>query len=208
MSFSKTEIYNIALSECLLSRQIEDAATDTSNEVKNLNRFWNIALTSTLRDLDLDSLATPVVLELLVQLDSTSNYPWTYVYKYPQNCAFFRRLSTDFIVDTKQTHIPKRVAIYEGQKAIFTDEQDAIGDIIPDDIGLKDLGPMAGMAVGQKLAMLSSPLLVGKGAKTLRKEIEQRYLISKAEAQESDMRENFNYESEATRSEFVQERLS
>ena len=67
---------------------------------------------------------------------------------------------------------------------------------------------MAAMAIAYKLALLSAPLLVGKGAKTLRKEISENYIIAKGEAQETDSLENFNYESDWERSEFVEARLS
>jgi len=85
MSFSKTEIYNIALSALLLSKEVVEVETDKSNEVRALNTFYDIALSTTLQDLDLDSTSEPITLELLAELDDGV---WTYVYKYPTRCAF------------------------------------------------------------------------------------------------------------------------
>lgn len=209
MSFTKAKIYNLTLSALLLAEEVIDIDTNKTNNVSVLNRFYDIALESTLQDLDLDSLSQPITLELLADLASTdANVPWEYVYKYPTNCVFLRRIESLVPTDNKSTHISKRTGLYEGQKAIFTNEFQAIGECIPKDVPLEALSPMAGLSVSYSLASLSAPLIVGKGAKKLRESIEQRYIISKLQAQETDSLENFNYESEWQRSEFVEARLS
>lgn len=205
MSFTKTKIYNIAFSALLLAKEISNADTDESNEVKVLNTFWETALESTLQDLDLDSLSQPIPLELIEEL---TDGPWKYAYKFPTNCAFLRRIKSQFETDNRSTHISKRTGIHNGQKAIFTDEYQAVGDCIPKDVPLEAMNAMAGLALAYKLAMLSAPLIVGKGSKALRREIKEDYVVSKLEAQETDSLENFNYESDSQRSEFVEARLS
>jgi len=207
MSFSQTKIYNLALSALLLAKEISNVDTDKSNEVRVFNTHWDIALESTLQDLDLDSLSTPVPLELLKVLTSEENQRWTYVYKYPSKCVFLRRIESCAITDNKMTHISKRTGIYNGQKAIFTNEVSAIGECMTNDIPLVALSPMAGMAVAYKLASLSAPLIVGKGAQRLREKLEVMYDSFKLESQEYDARENFNYEADDQRSEFVAARL-
>lgn len=207
MSITKPKIYNLALSALLLAKQVIDTETDKSNEVKVLNLHYDIALETTLQDLDLDSLSMPVTLELLANLDDDT-IPWQYVYKYPSNCTYFRRIVSGQVTDNKSTHIAKRVALYDGEKAIFTDEITAQAEIIPTAVPLEALSGMAGMAVAYQLAYLSAPLIVGKGAKSLREIIMRDYLVAKSEAQEIDATENFNYESDWQRSEFVQARLS
>ena len=205
MSFSKVKIYNLALSALLLAQEVIEISTDKSNAVGVLNTFWEPALEATLQDLDLDGLSQPISLELLATL---TDEPWQYVYKYPTNCAFLRRIISLQITDNRSTHISKRVALYEGSKAIYTDEYQAVGECIPKDAPLEAFSAMAGIALAYKLAFLASPLIVGKGAKTLRKEILALYLLAKSDAQETDSLENFNYESDSQRSEFVEERLS
>jgi len=205
MSFTKTKIYNTALSALLLNKEVVDVETDKSNYVSILNTFYDIAFESTLADLDLDSLSQPITLELLAQLEGEA---WNYVYKYPTNCVFMRRIKSMVETDNKSTHIPKRTGIYNGQSAIYTNEYQAIIEAIPKDVPLEALSPMAGLAVAYKLAFLSAPLVVGKGAKALRKEINELYIVAKFEAQEKDSLENFNYESDWQRSEFVEARLS
>jgi len=205
MSFTKTEIYNLALSALMLNANVIDVATDESNNVTNLNRFYNVALQSTLQDLDLDAVSQPITLELIETLTEGN---WLYVYKYPSNCSFLRRLKSAAEVDDRTTHLPKRIALHNGVKAIFTNEVGAVGECIAKDTPLEALSPMAAMAVAYKLAYLSAPLIVGKGAKKLRETIQTDYVLSKAEAQEYDSLENFNYEADYQRSDFVRERLS
>ena len=207
MSFSKTEIFNLATSALLLSREINNADTDESNEARVLNLHWNIAFSSTLQELDLDSLSKPVTLEK-IENNPDTNSPWAIIYYYPNNCAFLRRLQSRAVTDNKFTHIAKRTGIYNGFKAIYTNEDSAVAEIIPTDIDLKLLSPMAAMAVAYKLANLSAPLITGKGAKTLRESLSDTFKIYKTEAQEQDKLENFNFEEPYVRSEFVQERIS
>ena len=205
MSFTKPIIYNLALSALLLSKEISDVDTDTSNEVRILNTHWNIAFQATLQDLDLDSTMQPLTLELL---ESLVDEPWTYAYKYPTNCLFLRRIKSLQITDNKSTHISKQTGIWTNKKAIFTDQKEAVAECIPKSLPLDVLSPMAALAIAYKLAFLSAPLLVGKGAAKLRRTIQEDYLIAKSEAQETDALENFNYEADDLRSEFVEARLS
>ena len=205
MSSSKPKIYNLTLSALLLSREVTDIATDKSNEVRILNTHYDIAFESTLQDLDLDQLSTPITLELIEKLTTG---PWDFVYKYPTDCAFFRRIESGVITDNNSTHIPKRTGIFKGQAAIFTDEDKAIGECIPKTVPLNALNAMAVLALAYKLAFLSAPLIVGKGSKKLRESLQRDYLIAKGESQEMDSRENFMYEPEHLRSEWVRARLS
>lgn len=208
MSISKTKIYNLTLSALLLAKEVSEVDTDTSNEVRILNTHWDLAYESTLQDLDLDSLSQPITLELIANLTSDTNYNWDYVYKYPSKCVFLRRLKSSVITDTRDTHISKRTAIYNGVNVVFTNEVDAVAECITNDIPITALSPMAALAVAYSLASMSAPLIVGKGAQRLRKDLQDAYSVFKAEAQEQDSLENFNYETDDQRSEFVAARLS
>lgn len=206
MAYSKEKIYNLALSALLLAREVAEVSTDTSNEVRVLNLHWDTALEATLKDLDLDCLSSSVQLELIAELNDGG--PWRYAYKYPTTCAFLRRLKSCAVIDTKKTHIAKKVQLYNGQRAIFTNQFEAVAEILPFNVPLAALSPMAAMALAYQLAWLSAPLIAGKGAKNLKEEIYTQYLIFKSEAQEDDAAENFNFEPDWVRSEFVDERTS
>lgn len=205
MAYTKAKIYNLALSALLLSREVANTDTDKSNEVRILNLHWDTAFESTLEDLDLDSTASVQQLELIEEL---TEGPWRYVYKYPSKCTFLRRIYSGAVVDNRYTHISKQIGVHDGQKAIYTNQYDASASYIPNDVPLVSLSPKAALAIAYQLAILAAPLATGKGATSLIEKIEKKYAIAKAEAQEKDARENFNYEEDSIRSEFVAERMS
>lgn len=205
---TKAEIYNLALGALLLQRQIANPDTDASNEAKVLNTHYTVAFNSTLEDLDLDATMSIATLELI---ETNPNELWSYAYKYPTDCVFLRRLqdaNNKTHKDNRYTHHPKNVQIHDGQKAIMTNLEDATAEYISTSVPLTTLSQMAGLAIAYRLAILSAPLIVGKGATALRKELRQQYVIYKAEAQEKDKRENFNYYDDAVESDWVNERLS
>lgn len=206
MSYTKTDIYNIAMTALQLSRQFSNVDAEEGNEIRTLNTFWKTALKATLADLDLDTTSTTESLQLIETLE---DHPyWNYVYRYPSDYAKFRRIVSCVKTDSKATHIPKEVKQYNGEKVIFTNEYQAQAELISDEVPLDTLEPMAAMALAYKLAYLCAPLITGKGSKTLKQEIQQSYVLFKMEAQENDAAENFNYEEESIRSEFVATRLS
>lgn len=197
---SKAKIFNLALSALLLQRRIVNTDTDTSNEGKVLESHYEVAFMSALEDMDLDSTSSIITLELL---EEEPNDLWYYAYKYPRRCAFLRRLVSGVVTDTRSTHIDKRVAIHEGQKVIFTNQMEAKAEIIMNDIPLSSLSSTAIIAISLRLAVLSAPLIVGKGADKLMKSLEGRYILAKADAQDHDRRENMNFLTDEEESEFV-----
>lgn len=213
--YTKATIFNLALNALLLNRQIIDPASDQSNEAKVLNGQWPIALRNALAEMDLDSTSTFKSLDLVH--DFTKDPPpnngqpgplWNYAYRYPDKCAFFRRIKSCNRNDDKFTHIAKEIMIYDGKKVIFTDEANAIGHYIPEDFPLQTLSAPGGMAIAFRLAWQSAPLVVGKGSKTLRDSIKADYAIAKAQAQALDERESFSFQSDENMSEFVKTRMS
>ena len=203
--YTKAQIFNLALGALLLSRRIIDTDTETSNENTVLNTHYDTAFRATLEDLDLDGTASQKVLALI---EEDPIEFWKYAYTYPSDCLFLRRIQSSAVIDTRATHIPKRVAIHEGAKVIFTNQEDAIIEYISTDVPLSALTATTGLAIAYRLAMLSAPLITGKGAAKLVADIQAKYLIAKAEAQEQDRRENFNFNEDNVDSEFVAARTS
>jgi len=207
--YDKAKIYNLALSALLLQRQISsDPSTDKSNEAKVLNQWYDIAFHSTLQDLDLDSTMDQVTLSLI---EKDPNDLWTRAYSYPSDCVYLRRLIDVNDIkrqDNEYTHHDKQVRRFKGQKAILTDLENAAAEYISSNLGLNELNAMAGLAIAYRLAMLSVPLIVGKGAANLRQKLQQDYIIFKTEAQEKDKWENFRYVHPAYESPWVYERIS
>lgn len=201
---TKAQIYNFALADLLLSRRITDTATDQSNENRVLNLYYDLALEAALADCDLDSTAKTAELTLV---EETPNDLWDYCYTYPSDCVLFRRIVSQEVMDNRDTHIPKKIVQHEGSKRILTNEADASAEYISNTISLTSISSHLGLCIAAQLAILSAPLLVGKGAKELREKIEEDYKVRKAEAQERDRIENFNYVDERIESELVAARL-
>ena len=214
---TKADIFNWALQALLLNRQIANPDADKSNEAKALQTNWDVALKSALTDMNLTSTCTRANLELVA---TAPIHHWDYAYKYPNNCAFFRRVVGCAEVDNKRSHIPKLVGLFEGKKVIFVTDAHrvevanqspdlkAVGEYIQTDFPLQTLQADAGLCIAHKLAVLSASLVTGKGASTLMKRIEANYSVYKALAQRVDAEESFSFQTEATMSEFVEERLS
>lgn len=206
MAYTKTKIYNLALSHLLLSQQVDEIETSTiTNEVRVLNTFWEESFNITIQELDLDSLSEPIPLELLETLDEG---PFKLVYKYPTRCSFLRRIISGAEVDTENTYIGKRTGLRNGLKVIFTNQEAAVAECIPNDFPLEVLSHSAALCISYMLASLASPLIVGKGAKKLKDDLFVAYLAAKSKAQEIDASENFNYEGPGVRSAFVHARMS
>lgn len=202
--YSKAKIFNLSLGLLLLTRDIKNPETDKSNECKVLNTHWDAAFSSALEDMDLDATSSEINLTLITRDPNTN---WAFAYRYPDKCAFFRRIQSTVDRDNRSTHVLRKVRIYNGVKAIFTNEAEAIAEYIPTDLHISILSPNAGLCVAARLAELSSALIVGKGAKDLRNEIVAKYAMFKAQAQAHDKKENFNFEGFEEESEFVQTRL-
>lgn len=205
MSYTKVQIFNLALSALLLTKRIASVDTDTSVENQQLNIHYQTALESALQDMDLDSTSSQKNLELI---ETDPNVIWGYSYKYPSDCVLLRRIQSGVEKDNKKTQIKKRVAIDGGKKVVYTNEADAIVEYLSNTVPLSTLSAQAGLAVAYKLAILAAPLIAGKGALALRKDIQSNYLMAKAEAQEVDRLENNNFDDDDIISEFVAERTS
>lgn len=202
--WTKAKIYNEALGFLLLQRQIENTDTDKSNEAKVLNTHFDAAFRSALEDMDLTSTSSQVTLELL---QPNPNALWSYAYKYPVDCALFRRIQSCDRMDDRSSHIPREVRMLGTTKAIFTDQVDAIGEYISANVPISSLSASAGLAVAAMLAILSAPLVTGKGARGLKQELLEKYALFKANAQEQDQMESFSYTPPWKESEFVAARF-
>lgn len=211
---TKVKIFNLALGALLLTKRISDTETDASQENQTLKVHWETAFQSAIQDMDLDATSTRVALELVKECPVPD---WKFAYKYPNNCAMLRRLlhfhNGEAYVhhtnhkDIRSTQIKRQVANYNNQKVIFTNQCDAWLEYVPNNFSLELLSAPAGLAIAYKLAQLAAPLISGKGAAALRKEIQASYILIKAEAQQHDRLENATFDEDYVISEFVEARL-
>ena len=203
--YSKTQIFNLACSALLLSKEIINPDTDETLEARTLRKFYPIAFNKTVSDLNLDGLTTTFTLEK--HLDYPSDL-WQIAYKYPTTCAMIRRIRSQVIKDTRLTMIEFATGIIGAQKCVFTNETDAVIEFISTDVNLSHFSAPAGMALATHLASLCSPLIVGKGATSLRESLRKDYILFKAEAQELDREENPSIDYDNEQGEWVAARTS
>ena len=197
--YDKATIFNLALNALRLNYQTQDTENDSNPAVRVLRLMWVPAWNSALEDMDLNRTATKQVLELTTYTDPY----WKFVYKYPANCAKFRRICSNTPIDNFETEIPAATMTVQGVACIFTNQCNAMAEIIPNDIPFASITPNAGLAIAYRLAFMCSSLIVGKGAEALKKDIFEQYKEFKAEAQESDLNENLDYTPDEFNSEFV-----
>jgi len=202
---STESIANLALGALLLERRITNLETEKGNEATVLRTHFQTALKSALADMDLDSTSGYAVLEKVLTFPDNG---WEYAYKYPENCAFLRRLLSGVDKDNRSTFIPKKVRVFNGQQVIICNQDAATAEIVMSDVPLNTLSASAEMAIAYRLAALSAPLITGKGAKTLMEQIDNKYKMAKSEAQEQDRNENFQFTDPEIDSEWVEFRTS
>lgn len=199
----KVVVYNIALNALLIDYQTIDPDNDKNKAVRSLRTMYPLALAKVLADLDLNKSATKVKLE-----KTTSTHPhWQFVYKYPSNCAKFRRVVSCFATDNFETRIPFATETVVGIDVVVTNMDEAYGEIQPQDLNLSVLNPSAAIALGYQMAWLASALIAGKSSRQLKQQLLQEYTLHKSEAMEDDQNENVDSTTDEFKSEFVQARL-
>ena len=217
--YTKAEIYNLALGALLLTKTVTDVELDESEEIRVLNVHWSTAFKTAVQAMDLDGVA---IMRFPLELIKLHPIPgWKFAYKYPQNCLLLRRVlrERDFgddyyfwrdrhFKDTPETQVARQVGNFNSTKVIFCNEHCAFLEYVPSDFPLTMLSADAGLAIAYKLAILAAPLISGKGAAALRKELQGLYVMTVASAQQHDRQENATFERPQEMSDFVAARLS
>lgn len=203
--YSKETIFNLALDALLLQYRTKAAETDARKDVLVLRSHFDIAFSSALQDMDLDSTSSQMNLE---KIPGQPNNLWKFAYKYPSDCAHFRRIQSCLRSDNRYSQIPKAIRMIGPQKVIMTNQDQAVAEYISTQVSIQSLTPLAIQAIALKLATMSRSLITGKGANALIQTLQESYTLISTQAQEQDRLENENFESPAHASEYVAERLS
>jgi len=121
MSFSKVDIYNMALSHLGVGSEVA-STTEQSEEARACNRFYDVARQQTLRSSPWP-FATKIAALGLVQEDP--NEEWAYSYQYPSDCLRVRRILSGIRNDAPENRIPYRIAYGTAGAVLFTDREEA-----------------------------------------------------------------------------------
>ncbi len=197
-------LYNIALSALRLNYRTTDPDSDNNITVKLLRGIYPLALSKALADMDLNRTSAVEKLELI---EDAEHPHYSLIYKYPSNCALFRRILSPFPTDNRETRIPFGTSMIDGQDVIMTNHPNAYGQFIPTDLNLSVLNPNAVMAVGFQMAIMAPSQITGKGSTGLRQSLMQEYTLYKGEAQQDDLHENIDTTPDEFKSDFIQARL-
>ena len=119
---SKTEIVNLALGHLSVGKEIGDFETEQSEEARTARRFYNTALGVVVVGANWPFLTKIAALALV---EEEPNTEWGYAYRYPSDCAHFRRILSGVRNDARQTRSPHRIAQDNSGKLIFSDETEA-----------------------------------------------------------------------------------
>lgn len=171
---SVVDICNFALGH--IGNRTINSLTETSNEARRCNQFFELARDTTLRALDWNFASRTQALALI---DGASSLEWDYVYARPSNCLLIRRVFNEGSVDNPTLDEFEEFRV-EGQTAIGCDVETAYCKFTRIITDPNDFDASFNEALSYKLAMLLSKPLTGD--MKLRKEMEDAYIKMISEA--------------------------
>lgn len=126
---SRTEVCNMALSHLGVGREIDDIDADVTAEASACRVFYETAQKRVLRDFDWPFARKVESLGLVTDDgdDDHANDEWGYAYRYPSQCAAFRRIQSGFRNDNRGTQIKYDIMRDTTGQLLMTDLDEAVG---------------------------------------------------------------------------------
>lgn len=118
---SAIEICNFSLSHLGVGKLIA-SLNEQSQEARACNLFYESTRDAVLRDA-MWPFARRIQSLGLVEEDPNSE--WSYSYRYPTNCLYFRRILSGSRNDSRQSRVPYRFAYADDGQLVLTDKEDA-----------------------------------------------------------------------------------
>ena len=122
---SKNGIINLALGHIGVSQTIDDIDTDTTNEAKAINRYYDTVLLEVFGEYDWPFASKTIT---LAEISTTPTTEWGYEYQYQTNCAKFLRLYSGVRNETDTSWVAYELAMGDTTTVIYTDEASAVGE--------------------------------------------------------------------------------
>ena len=198
---SETGVAILALGHLGISLEINLLSTERSAEASACRRYFNIARNIILRDFPYSFSRKFATLSLV---ESDPNSEWSYSYRYPSDCIYFKKILSGVRNDVHSTRVPYIIASDSTGKLIYTDSSPAeceytrlITDIklYPDDVLV---------AFSLLLASLIAPRVTSGDGVKLGDRSYQLYMNMKTQSN-NDSR-NEEQEEEEPESEFIRAR--
>lgn len=203
MPTSKTRIVNVALGRIGVSKQISDVDTENSELARLARSFFEDDLAYVIRDFPWPFLRKFGALNLVDGAqDDPVNYDWVYSYRYPDDCAYFRRITREGMRNDP-TPPPFVIGSDDQGRLIYTNEELAFGEWTKQVTDCSTLDPITASAVSWKIGASFAPSQ--SRIKGMMETCLQMYMMdqSRAEARalnESQQEQPLNSEFESSRS--------
>jgi hypothetical protein len=183
---SKTEICNLALSHLGVGKEISDIETDASSEGQACRRFYDIALDTTLRDVNWP-FATRF--RALALIEESPNDEWLFAYRYPTDCLKVRRILSGIRNETPDIRVPYKIAQDDAGLILYTDIEDAEIEYTVRESNAELYTADFIMAFSYRLAHYIGPRVTGGDFVSLGNQIFQLYQIEISNAASSAFNE-------------------
>ena len=200
---SSTEMANLALSHCAVSKNIGNLDTSVGPDAEACRRFFDIAMNTFQRDFQYAFATTTVTLGLIRE-DPDDRY--SFEYTYPANCQFAGRLISGLIKDNRQSQFEYKIMRGDSGRVIWTncEEAELEFQFIETDTGRYQVDFI--LAFTYKLAELIAPRVTGGDPFKLGNQAKANYQEAKNIAQANAMNEQ--QEEEEPESEFIRSMFS
>jgi hypothetical protein len=119
---SSTEICNLALSHLGTGKRIADVETERSQEAATFRSLYDIVLDEVLRDY---SWPFATKIDDLGLVEEDPNSEWSFSYRYPSDCVFFRKILSGTRNATNNTKVPYKISNDDSGQIILTDVEEA-----------------------------------------------------------------------------------
>ena len=172
----------MALSHLGSSKEIANISTENSSEANVMRRFFDNARKEVFEDYDWPfSIRHHIA---LTQLEEDPNDAWGYSYAWPSDTLKISEIWSGIRKETRQSQVNFEIAFTGSAKIIYTDEKDALCNVISD-VTETELYPASfSQALAMKLAVYGAPRLTGGDPFKLQEKMIQLYTfqISRAAA--------------------------
>lgn len=153
MPVAEIDLYNLALSHVGNSKECQ-STDENSAEARACRRFYAQTRDEILREFPWPFAKVTVALAL-VEDDPTTE--WTYAYRYPVDCLYFRRILGDCRMEIRETRVPYLVGRDSNGKLLYTDREDAVAEYTTAVEDTSTFDPLFAQAVAFKLGFYIAP---------------------------------------------------
>ena len=176
---SKTDIFNMAISHLGVSKEIANGDTENSKEASACRRFYDLARQATLKDIVWPFASKYATLNLI---EENPNDDWSYSYRYPSDCLFFRKILSGVRDDTEASKIAYEISQDASGLIILTDLEDATCKYTVDVEDETYFQPDFVMAISYRLAYYIAPRITAGDPFNLGQKAMTNYTIELSKA--------------------------